>query len=276
MLCMIFPLFLFGNSGIHEELIIRNVGHHVLLAVGDSSSIVLPIEKNDNEYRINFSAEFGFETTLLTRVVDSVFQVSGLNKSYDVKINECGKKALVYGFEMIENDSLVPCLDREYPKACYSMLITLHSPETPAAIEAETTHWPLFLLIVVVLGGFVLFTFWQKKQPNKPTPNLANDEHLTTIGTFVFDRKNMLLKQGETQEELTGKECELLSLLFAHKNETLDRNFILNQVWGDEGDYIGRTLDVFISKLRKKLETDTGIRIINIRGVGYKLAVNEL
>jgi DNA-binding response OmpR family regulator len=49
----------------------------------------------------------------------------------------------------------------------------------------------------------------------------------------------------------------------------------LNKVWGDEGDYIGRTLDVFISKLRKKLEADSSIKIVNIRGVGYKLVMDK-
>ena len=54
-------------------------------------------------------------------------------------------------------------------------------------------------------------------------------------------------------------------------NTTVERDVILNMVWGDEGDYVGRTLDVFISKLRKKLEADSSVKIVNIRGVGYKL-----
>jgi len=57
-------------------------------------------------------------------------------------------------------------------------------------------------------------------------------------------------------------------------NTTVEREVILNIVWGDEGDYVGRTLDVFISKLRKKLEVDSSIKIVNIRGVGYKLVTD--
>ena len=55
--------------------------------------------------------------------------------------------------------------------------------------------------------------------------------------------------------------------------ELLEREVILKTVWGDDGDYIGRTLDVFISKLRKKLEANTNLKIVNIRGVGYKLVI---
>jgi len=67
----------------------------------------------------------------------------------------------------------------------------------------------------------------------------------------------------------------LLSLLYASVNETVNKETLLNKVWGDEGDYVGRTLDVYISKLRKKLESDTSIKLKNIRGVGYKLIVED-
>ena len=272
---VLFPFFLLGNNSMHEELIIRNIGHHVLLAMGDSTSLVLPVEEKNGEYHISFSADFAFEPSLLSQVVDSVFQASGLNKNYSVKVVECGKNAMVYGFEVAKNDTLLPCSGREYPKACYSIIITLQAEEQAIATVSKTQDWNIAFLLLGLLGGILLVVVWRKKKKKVAPQSLLKEELLTEIGSYAFDKKNMLLIYGETQEELTGKECELLSLLFAHKNETLDRNFILNQVWGDEGDYIGRTLDVFISKLRKKLESDATIRIINIRGVGYKLVLNE-
>jgi DNA-binding response OmpR family regulator len=75
--------------------------------------------------------------------------------------------------------------------------------------------------------------------------------------------------------ELTSKESDLLQLLSHSANDTVDRETILKTVWGDDGDYIGRTLDVFISKLRKKLEADPNVKIANIRGIGYKLIVDS-
>jgi DNA-binding response OmpR family regulator len=74
---------------------------------------------------------------------------------------------------------------------------------------------------------------------------------------------------------LTSKEADLLILLHNSVNTGIEREVILNEVWGDEGDYVGRTLDVFISKLRKKLEGDSSVKIVNIRGVGYKLVLNN-
>jgi DNA-binding response OmpR family regulator len=84
----------------------------------------------------------------------------------------------------------------------------------------------------------------------------------------------MALSFEDKSVELSSKEAELLSLLHNFANAPLEREVILQKVWGDEGDYVGRTLDVFISKLRKKLEADANVKIVNIRGVGYKLVMD--
>ena len=84
----------------------------------------------------------------------------------------------------------------------------------------------------------------------------------------------MTLSTGQKTLELSNKETELLTLLHSHANEPMERSVLLEKVWGDEGNYVGRTLDVFISKLRKKLEADPSVKIVNIRGVGYKLIVD--
>ena len=85
----------------------------------------------------------------------------------------------------------------------------------------------------------------------------------------------MVLSHHSTEYELSYKENQLLQLFCSSPNVTLKREYLLNQVWGDEGDYIGRTLDVFISKLRKKLLLDNSVRIINIRGIGYRLVLEN-
>ncbi|MBT8195742.1 MAG: winged helix-turn-helix domain-containing protein, partial [Bacteroidia bacterium] len=70
------------------------------------------------------------------------------------------------------------------------------------------------------------------------------------------------------------KEADLLLLLYNSANTTVERETILIRVWGNDGDYVGRIMDVFISKLRKKLEADTSVKIVNIRGIGYKLVMD--
>lgn len=101
------------------------------------------------------------------------------------------------------------------------------------------------------------------------------DPDLITIGDYQFNKRNMTLSHQDASIELTSKEADLLFLLYNSSNKTLERENILNVVWGDDGDYTGRTLDVFISKLRKKLVADSSLKIVNIRGVGYKFVVNQ-
>ena len=94
------------------------------------------------------------------------------------------------------------------------------------------------------------------------------------IGASKFDQKNRALSFENNSVELSNKEAELLYLLCTAANTPVAREVILQNVWGDEGDYVGRTLDVYISKLRKKLEADTSVKIVNIRGIGYKLVTD--
>jgi DNA-binding response OmpR family regulator len=91
------------------------------------------------------------------------------------------------------------------------------------------------------------------------------------ISSYSFNAtKQILTFSGET-ELLTHREAQLLLALFEKKNEVLDRVFILNKLWGSDDFFSARSMDVFISKLRKKLKKDKNIQILNVRGFGYKL-----
>ena len=103
----------------------------------------------------------------------------------------------------------------------------------------------------------------------------AKNQNTIVMGRFSFNPIEQSLTLEKTTIELSNKESELLKLLYSRVNETVERDEILNVVWGDEGDYIGRTLDVFISKLRKKLLADDTVKILNSRGVGYKLVIGS-
>ena len=84
------------------------------------------------------------------------------------------------------------------------------------------------------------------------------------LGQFVFDYRNATLQIGEQQTELTSKEADLLKLLHSSLNNPVRREMLLAEIWEDEGNYVGRTLDVFISKLRAKLQADANVKIMNI------------
>jgi DNA-binding response OmpR family regulator len=95
------------------------------------------------------------------------------------------------------------------------------------------------------------------------------------IGKYIFDGESQILRHGDKQHKLTAKEAELLKLLCVHKNSVLDRQTALKLIWGEDNYFNGRSMDVFISKLRKYLSEDRGIEIKNIHGKGFKLIVRE-
>ena len=95
------------------------------------------------------------------------------------------------------------------------------------------------------------------------------------IGKFNFDSKKQILSIGDKSTKLTTKESELLALLCAHQNEILQRDFALKSIWIDDNYFNARSMDVYITKLRKHLKDDPSVEIINIHGKGYKLIVPE-
>ena len=91
------------------------------------------------------------------------------------------------------------------------------------------------------------------------------------LGAYSFHPKRQLLKLGVQEIKLTSRESLLLELLLSHKNEIAERSLILNQIWGTDDFFTARSMDVFITKLRKKLQEDPEVQILNIRGYGFKL-----
>ena len=93
-----------------------------------------------------------------------------------------------------------------------------------------------------------------------------------SVGDFQFDfPKQTLQFKDDNKQQLTHREAHLLFHLIKNKNEVLDRSVILTKLWGNDDFFSARSMDVFITKLRKKLKQDDNIKIVNVRGFGYKL-----
>ncbi|MDR1810924.1 MAG: response regulator transcription factor [Prevotella sp.] len=101
----------------------------------------------------------------------------------------------------------------------------------------------------------------------------VKDLQVYTFGSMSFDTQKQILTIGDLSTKLTTKESELLSLLCAHANDILERNHALKQIWVDDNYFNARSMDVYITKLRKLLKPAQDIEIINIHGKGYKLIV---
>ncbi len=268
----------------HRSIVVRNVGHQVLLLVGDSTSVVLPVTNANERYQMRFAAAFGFQPFPLAARIDSVMASSHVRSPYFVEVISCEDKSVVYSYEVggytIEDTAaIVPCGVREYPKGCYEIAITFSTKKQSAQLAIKVLDksnppikssfvWLWWAIPIFALSIFGVYLFLKRKSSED------QNGHIIAIGAYKFDKRNMHLTYNDETVELTSKEADLLFLLHSSANETIERDTILRIVWGDEGDYVGRTLDVFISKLRKKLAADPAIKIANIRGVGYRLVVD--
>jgi two-component system, OmpR family, response regulator len=105
------------------------------------------------------------------------------------------------------------------------------------------------------------------------TPNAQKEKSVYKLGKYIFDNDNMVLKIGNEVNVLTRKENALLKLLYDNRNQILTREIALKSIWGSDDYFIGRSMDVFIAKLRKYLKDDPSISITNIHGTGFKLEI---
>lgn len=263
----------------HTLVAMRLIGHRILHAVGDSTSLVRPVVKNGDQYKVTFDTEFSFLPDSVRPIIDKVISENGISRNYVVEFVTCDSNLIVHSYMVGETVDLPACQGRPLGSECYELFITLVDDEygesamlEPMTIvhekEGISDKWlVLFILLFVSMIGVIMFLISQKSGKNA-------DPNVIKIGEFLFNKRNMELSIHNSKIELTSKEADLLQLLSESANDTVERDDILRQVWGDEGDYVGRTLDVFISKLRKKLEADSNVKIINIRGIGYRLVLN--
>jgi two-component system, OmpR family, response regulator len=100
-----------------------------------------------------------------------------------------------------------------------------------------------------------------------------NEEVIVKIGRFTFDRNKQILSIDDEKRKLTTKESELLGILYEHANDVLPRELALNKIWEDDNRVYARSMDVYITKLRKYLKPDEDVEILNVHGEGYKLVM---
>lgn len=260
----------------HAEVSLRMIGHQLLLKTGDQESRVLPIRTDGKSFVISFEKELAILPDDLISIIDSVLSISKIAEGYQVEVKTCDTNKVVHSYERLPNtNDQLPCRGRTLPKACYEIHIRLLGEINPVLEEysekPKDTSYASTLKTLIALGLLSVLAFYLYSRKRKSEANTNK----IYIGQFQFDPLNTALVLGDQKIELTAKEADLLQLLHENLNETVEREIILNRVWGDEGDYVGRTLDVFISKLRKKLEADPEVKIVNVRGVGYRLVVSS-
>ncbi len=272
-LTLLLVVILSGNSSysdstdeaIESERIdvkLRNIGHQILLSHGDSTTRVLPVQFVEGEYIIGFAKPISILPSDLVDAIEESFAQTNLAAEYIVQVKTCDTADVVYSYERdtTTRSDLIQCRSRVLETGCYQVHIRFSG-------QRSTKNMGLLIIGLMVLGvviGFALYRYVFKPKTN-----------LVRIGRYRFDTKAMYLVYEGERVNMTTRESDLLHLLYKSINNTVKKEHILKEIWGDEGSYDGRTLDVFISKLRKKLAYDPRVKLVNVKGVGYKMVIED-
>ena len=251
------------------KIALRDVGNKLLLSQNDSTSLILPVITLDNNtYQLAFSNALGFEPTTFVALAKESFKTSNLPQYYRVEVIECKTEEVAYSYQMsdtIEN-TIIPCSGRFLPVACY----TIHVYFTNKTNELSSIKILVYAFLFLSAVGLVIL--YLKRNPKRI---IVENDNSAKLGSFYFyPEQNKLIKEAQ-EIALSKKECELLTLFVERPNEIIKRDELTKRVWEDNGVFVGRSLDTYISKLRKKLKDDTSIKLTNVHGVGYKLELDK-
>ena len=251
----------------HVEVVLRDLGHQLLLTAKDSTSRVLPVKKlNENTYQISFQNNFSFISDTLINFVQRTFQKNALANDYIVNLRNCKQNETVFAFEInSQTGDLTPCRGRTLEVGCYVIEIEL----------LKKNKFNFFLLILLIIPlSFVGFYVKDKFRKKEEKESIIDNNDYIQLGNFRFYTDNNVLKIENKNITLSEKETKALKIFAENINQIVEREKLMKEIWEDEGIVvISRNVDVLVSKLRKKLSDDNSIKFINVHGRGYKFII---
>lgn len=264
-------------EGEKTALALRQIGHDYLTQACDATSRIPAVIKRDNGSLL-LKLERNIDYDTLVTITRAVLATYDIDRDYTLFLEDCATSEVFLGSFWESPFSLNSspgeggaCMGRDQEFRCANISINF------AKAEAAGTQYGNWLL--GGLGLLLLFAGPLARQGEVPSdqvgaPAAANEEAPAQItARCSFDETTQLLRVGAEEHQLTYREGQLLAYLVARPNEILQRQAIHDAVWGVDGIITGRSLDVFVSRLRKKLAGDDGVEIKTVHGVGYQFLV---
>jgi hypothetical protein len=263
------------------NIIIRDIGHRLLLQAGNQTSRVLPVTEKAGTFLLQFEHDFHFNHDSLMVLSQRLLPKEQFPSGYTVTVHTCiltsHQQEILFGFQINSSTpSILPCSGRREPRGCYIIEFAFTNfygtliNYSHLGIAGSMLALSTLVLIIGRIGKHVVDLPLRNHKHSGTEKEV--DTELATLGKFLFDAKNQRLLQENKVISLTDKEYKIFELLNANFGKLTSRETLL-QVWVNEGVITGRSLDMFISKLRKKLSADPAIRITNIHGKGYTLKI---
>ncbi|MBK6544452.1 MAG: winged helix-turn-helix domain-containing protein [Saprospiraceae bacterium] len=277
------------------NLALRRTADGLLRQSGDSTSRIPAIEQVSKLiWRVRLDQPFNYEQ--LPAILQSSLDLHGILQAYNVTIRKCVDATIDLGYHQFDflqqkakldnkiktndslsllsnsnkNEILVPCVGRDMPEGCHYIEISFLEN------ELKNSFWSTkSLILLFILVGFAGYWFLIKQKSMYLLNDDSREPEWLEFGNSRLDVPGQILLCSGIRQTLTFRETKLLKLLVTSPDRLLERDFIIQQVWADEGVLVGRSVDVFVSRLRKKLSADVSIGIVAVHGVGYRLETGK-
>lgn len=249
------------------NLALRRTADKLLRASGDSTSRIPAVEQvSDHAWKVYINKPIDYNQ--LPALLQASMDQYDIRQEYEVAVRSCATDLIDLGYHKLDfqQDSIVPCSGRESPEGCHYIEVTFNGTAPAKPLQAGI---PILVFLVAASGAGIWW--WMRKRQTPGDITVETEGDWLSFGQSRLHESGQVLECAGEKQSLTYREAKLLHLFASHPGELLGRDHILSEVWGDEGVQVSRSIDVFVSRLRKKLAADPSIAIVAVHGVGYKL-----
>ncbi|MCU0346840.1 MAG: helix-turn-helix domain-containing protein [Saprospiraceae bacterium] len=264
------------------NLAMRQAADRLFDLAGDSTRTIPPVEMpSAGEFLLRLESDLSYDS--LPAYLGEALAQNGIQAEYHVAVLDCLDGLLMLGYtkETIASGN-VPCKGRVMEAGCYNLTVSFPGRATRTGSNAWAWWAVANLVAFAALSFFVVKKIRARKlaepvptatEPAVEAPAVEAPSGLLRFGNTAFDPANLYVQMGDARQPLTFREAKLLQFFAERPNRVLEREAIMAAVWEDEGIIVGRSLDVFVSRLRKILQNDPTVKLANVHGVGYRLEV---
>lgn len=262
-----------GETPEKVNLALRRTADGLLRAAGDSTSRIPAIERvGEGVWRVRLEQTFQYEQ--LPPLLQASLDLYGIRQSYQVAVRRCADDIIDLGYhqlDFLQNDT-VPCDGRAMPEGCHYIEVAFLNNGGSTSYRAGKRS---LLLLLMLMMGAGIWWFYRKRATSEAVLSPGEEADWLEFGQSRLDVAGQVLVCEGVRQHLTFRETKLLRLFVTHADHLLERDLILRKVWAEEGVLVGRSVDVFVSRLRKKLAADPSVGIVTVHGVGYRLKTGK-
>lgn len=242
-----------------------------LYSAADSISEQVTVERRSPNYFF-VTAKTPVSSEEIDTLIRKEFTKRKINQDYEIGIYNAADDSLIHG-KYVKEPTLIPNKKINKKTDNVEKNFAVLFPAKMSSTFSQEDIWVQMMILILIVATVWLFlvNYWKTSIVQESIGQIHEKE----IGNSIFDCKNQILHVKEHSFQLTHKESQLINLFFQKPDQVIPREEFLEKVWKQDGFFVARSMDVFISKIRKYLKSDPSLKIENLRSIGYRLVTQS-